>query len=128
MNRWSSSKAGEEERTNYETDFKSFFHLVLSGKEEMTQDWAVTLFFFVCLLHCFYMLVLVNHAAGCMWMQMSLQDTGLISFRFIPRSGTTFVHPEINGQRCCGMCIYNGVLFSHKKMEVMICNNIDEGK
>ena len=25
MNRWGSSKAGEEERTNYETDFKSFF-------------------------------------------------------------------------------------------------------
>ena len=47
MNRWGSSKAGEEERTNYETDFKSFFHLVLSGKEEMTQDWAVTLFLYV---------------------------------------------------------------------------------
>ena len=47
MNRWGSSKAGEEERTNYETDFKSFFHLVLSGKEEMTQDWAITLFLYV---------------------------------------------------------------------------------
>ena len=131
------------------------------------------------LLHCFYMLALVNHAAGYMWMQMSLQDTGLISFRFIPRSGPTlekamaphsstlawqipwteepggqpsmgshrlrhdwsvlaaaaaaaagptFVHPEINGQRSCGVCIYNGLLFSHKKMEVVICNNMDEGK
>ena len=74
------------------------------------------------------MLALVNHAAGYMCMQMSLQDTGLISFRFIPRSGPTFVHREINGQRNCGMCIYNGVLFSHKKMEVVVFNNIDEGK